>query len=130
MQSMKLAISPENIKRDADVIINLFGNLEIYTANGVLRESDLKSPKICRLLAYIVLNRKSSVPAREIAEAVWPEEAVESDNPGKNLRALIFRLRQSFSLISGYSLIETTPNGYGFNPELNITTMRISTLAL
>ena len=122
MQSMRLAISPENIKRDTDVIINLFGNLEIYTANGVLRESDLKSPKICRLLAYIVLNRKSSVPAREIVEAVWPEEAVESDNPGKNLRALIFRLRQSFSLISGYSLIETTPNGYGFNPELNITT--------
>ena len=122
MRSMKLAISPENIKRDTDVIINLFGNLEIYTANGVLRESDLKSPKICRLLAYIVLNRKSSVPAREIVEAVWPGEAVESDNPGKNLRALIFRLRQSFGLISGYSLVETTPNGYGFNPELNITT--------
>ena len=27
MQSMKLAISPENIKRNTDVIINLFGNL-------------------------------------------------------------------------------------------------------
>ena len=47
---------------------------------------------------------------------------MESDNPGKNLRALIFRLRQSFGLISSYSLIETTPNGYGFNPDLNITT--------
>ena len=122
MQSMKMSISPDNIKRDTDIIINLFGNLEIYTANGVLRESDLKSPKICRLLAYIVLNRKVTVPAREIAEAVWPEEVMESDNPGKNLRALIFRLRQSFGLISSYSLIETTPNGYGFNPELNITT--------
>lgn len=122
MQSMKMSISPDNIKRDTDIIINLFGNLEIYTANGVLRESDLKSPKICRLLAYIVLNRKVTVPAREIAEAVWPEEVLESDNPGKNLRALIFRLRQSFGLISSYSLIETTPNGYGFNPELNITT--------
>ena len=122
MQSMKMSISPDNIQRDTDININLFGNLEIYTANGVLRESDLKSPKICRLLAYIVLNRKVTVPAREIAEAVWPEEVMESDNPGKNLRALIFRLRQSFGLISSYSLIETTPNGYGFNPELNITT--------
>jgi len=122
MQSMKMSISPDNIQRDTDIIINLFGNLEIYTANGVLRESDLKSPKICRLLAYIVLNRKVTVPAREIAEAVWPEEVMESDNPGKNLRALIFRLRQSFGLISSYSLIETTPNGYGFNSELNITT--------
>lgn len=122
MQSMKMTISPDNIERDTDVIINLFGNLEIYTANGVLRESDLKSPKICRLLAYILLNRKVTVPAREIVDAVWPEEAAESENPGKNLRHLIFRLRQSFGLISSYPLIETTPNGYGFNPELNIIT--------
>ena len=122
MQSIKMTISPDNIERDTDVIINLFGNLEIYTANGVLRESDLKSPKICRLLAYILLNRKVTIPAREIVEAVWPGEAAESDNPGKNLRHLIFRLRQSFGLISSYPLIETTPNGYGFNPELNIIT--------
>lgn len=27
MQSMKMSISPENIKRDTDVIINLFGNM-------------------------------------------------------------------------------------------------------
>lgn len=122
MQSMKMSLSPENIKSDTDVIINLFGNLEIYTSNGVLRESDLKSPKICRLLAYMLLNRKATIPAREIVEAIWPEEILETDNPGKNLRALIFRLRQSFSLISSYSLIETTPNGYCFNPKLNIMT--------
>ena len=122
MQSMKMTLSPDSIERDTDVIINLFGNLEIYTAKGVLRESDLKSPKICRLLAYIAISRKATIPAREIVEAVWPDEALESDNPGKNLRALIFRLRQSFSLISSYSLIETTPTGYGFNPMLNIIT--------
>lgn len=122
MQSMKMSMSPENIKNDTDVMINLFGNLEIYTSSGVLHESDLKSPKICRLLAYMLLNRKVMIPAREIVEAIWPEEAIETDNPGKNLRALIFRLRQSFSLISPYSLIETTPNGYRFNPKLNIMT--------
>lgn len=122
MQSMKMTISPDNIERDTDVIINLFGDLEIYTSSGVLRESELKSPKICRLIAYMLLSRKAAIPTREIVEAVWPEEILESDNPGKNLRALIFRLRQSFSLISSYSLIETTPNGYCFNPQLNITT--------
>lgn len=122
VQSLKMSLSPDNIERDTDVIINVFGNLEIYTSGGVLRESDLKSPKICRLLVYMLLNRKVTIPAREIAEAIWAEEALESDNPGKNLRALIFRLRQSFSLISNYSLIETTPNGYCFNPKLNIMT--------
>lgn len=122
MQSLKMSLSPDNIEKDTDVIINVFGNLEIYTSGGVLRESNLKSPKICRLLVYMLLNRKVTIPAREIAEAIWAEEALESDNPGKNLRALIFRLRQSFSLISNYSLIETTPTGYCFNPKLNIMT--------
>ena len=93
MQSMKMSFSPENIKKDTDVIIHLFGNLEIYTSSGVLRESDLKSPKICRLLAYMLLSRKVTIPPREIAEVLWPDEVLENDNPSKNLRALIFRLR-------------------------------------
>ena len=44
MQSMKMSFSPESIENDADIIINLFGDLEIYTSSGVLREGDLKSP--------------------------------------------------------------------------------------
>ena len=86
MQSMKMSFSPENIENDADIIINLFGDLEIYTSSGVLREGDLKSPKCCRLLAYMLLNKKVTIPAMEIAEAIWPEEAAESDNPGKDLQ--------------------------------------------
>lgn len=81
MQSMKMSFSPENIENDADIIINLFGDLEIYTSSGVLREGDLKSPKCCRLLAYMLLNKKVTIPAMEIAEAIWHEEAAESDNP-------------------------------------------------
>ena len=122
MQSMKMSFSPENIENDADIIINLFGDLEIYTSSGVLREGDLKSPKCCRLLAYMLLNKKVTIPAMEIAEAIWPEEAAESDNPGKNLRALVFRLRQAFALVSPHQLIETTTNGYRFNPDLHIMT--------
>ena len=122
MQSMKLSFSPDRIEHDTDVIIHLFGNLEIYTSSGVLRESDLKSPMCCRLLAYMVVNKKVTIPAWELAQALWPEEAVDQENPSKNLRALIFRLRQSFSLISEYQLIETTPNGYRLNPKLNIMT--------
>ena len=83
MQSMKLAISPENIKRNTDVIINLFGNLEINTANGILRESALKSPKICRLLAYIVLNRKPSVPARKVVRQFGQRKRLNQTILGK-----------------------------------------------
>ena len=122
MQSMKMSFSPENIENDADIIINLLGDLEIYASSGVLREGGLKSPKCCRLLAYMLLNKKVTIPAMEIAEAIWPEEAAESDNPGKNLRALVFRSRQAFALVSPHQLIETTTNGYRFNPDLHIIT--------
>lgn len=38
------------------------------------------------------------------------------------MRGLLFRLRQYFSMISPHTLIESTPNGYRINPNLNITT--------
>ena len=122
MQSMKMSFSPDKIENDADIIINLFGDLEIYTSTGILREGDMKSPKACRLLAYMLLSKKSTVTGLEIAEKIWPEEVAESDPPGKNLRTLIFRLRQAFNLVSPHQLIETTNNGYRFNPSLHIMT--------
>ena len=122
MQSMKMSFSPESIENDADIIINLFGDLEIYTSTGVLREGDMRSPKACRLLAYMLLSKKTTVTSLEIAEKIWPEEAAKSDTPGKNLRTLIFRLRQAFDLVSKRQLIETTSSGYRFNPDLHIMT--------
>lgn len=122
MQSIKMSFSPENIENDADIIINLFGDLEIYTSTGVLREGDVKSPKACRLLAYMLLSKKPTVTSLEIAEKIWPEEVAESGPAGKNLRTLIFRLRQAFNLVSNHQLIETTNSGYRFNPNLHIMT--------
>ncbi len=122
LQGMRLKLSPKQILHDTDIIIHVFGNLEIYTSNGVLRESDLKSPKICRLIVYMLLHRRIALPSGRISEALWPEESPNADYGGRNLRTLIFRFRQSFNLISEYQLIETTPNGYRFNPKLSIKT--------
>ena len=99
---------------DTDVIINLLGNLEIYTTNGVLREADLKSPLICKLLAYMLINKKAVIQPRHLIEALWPEGAIEADM-SKNLRAVIFRLRQAFNLISNHQLIDSVTTGYCFN---------------
>ncbi len=122
LDSVKMAWSPESIKSDTDILIHLFGELEIFTSRGVLRESDLKSPKISRLLAYMIISDRSMIPPREIAETIWPEEAYDQENPGKNMRTLIYRLRQTFSLISDQQLIESTAYGYRLNPKLNIMT--------
>ena len=121
MDSLRFAIQPENIRKDTDILVNLFGSLEIYTSKGVLREADIKSQKILRMIAYLLLNRKSSIPPREMAEALWQED-MDIEALSNNMRGFIFRLRQSFSLICKYKLIESTPNGYRINPELNIMT--------
>lgn len=114
------AFSPENIKSDTDVIINLFGQLSVYTSKGVLTESILNSPKLSRLLVYLVLHRERAIPPRMIVDALWPEEEIE--NPSNKVKALAFRLQSAFSIISDYRLVVSTTNGYRLNPELNVMT--------
>ena len=46
----------------------------------------------------------------------------DSTNPAKNMRNLIYRLRQTFGLISEKELIVSTASGYQFNPDLHIMT--------
>ena len=122
LDSAKLAWSPENITNETDILFHLFGELEVYTSQGVLHEADLKSPKIIRLLAYMLLGSRRFFTARELAETLRPDEAFDQENPGKNIKTLIYRLRQVFSMISEQDLIESTPYGYRLNPKLNIMT--------
>lgn len=112
-------ISPR-ITKEKDVYISMFGELKITTSKGVISETELKSPKIARLLVYLLLSRKAAIAPREIQDTIWPEEAC--DLPGKNIKGLVYRLQQAFNLISDYRLIESTSNGYRINSNLNIIT--------
>lgn len=121
-ESARMSLSPEAIESDRDVIFNAFGELEFFTSKGVLREQDCKAPKCCRVVAYLMLNRKSAHPPLEIAEALWPGDGQTAEAVSGSIRGLIYRFRQAFSLISDYQLIESTPNGYRINPDLRILT--------
>ena len=120
METNKRSMKSPQIVKDNDVYISVFGELKITTTQGVLTETDLKSPKISRMLVYLLLSKKRAVTPREIAEALWQDE--ETDTPGKNMKGLVYRLQQMFGLISDYRLIESTAYGYRMNPELNIIT--------
>ena len=120
--SLSMAFSPENIKSSHDVFISLFGELKLHTSHGVLPESDLKSPKISRLLTFMLLSNKKALSSLEIVQEIWPEELEDKDEPGKKVKQLVYRLRQAFSIISDEQLILSTPSGYQFNPDLHITT--------
>lgn len=118
----KMSLSPEEIKTDKDIIINFFGNLEIYTKDGVWKEQEFNSPKCTRAVAYIMLHDKTAHSALAIADALYPEDTSDVDTINKNIRGYIYRFRKSFDLISEHQLIEYTSNGYRLNPALNIKT--------
>ena len=120
LETRKLTIISPRITNATDVYISLFGELKITTEKGVLTEQELKSPKIARLLVYLLLKGKMTASPREIASAIWPGEDIEATV--KNIKGLVYRFRQTFELLSDHRLIESTPTGYQINPRLNVFT--------
>lgn len=114
------AISPDNIKNENDIIINLFGKMEIVTAQGVLTEEELNSPKISRFLVYLLLHRGRAIAPRRICDEIWPDEPC--DNPGSKIKGLAFRLQTAFGVLSDRRLVISVQQGYQINPEWNVTT--------
>lgn len=120
LERMKINAASANIKDNADVIVNLFGGLEIITAQGKLSEAEMKSPLCCKIFVLLVLNRHRGMSAKELSELIWSDK--EYDNPTRNLRSTLYRLRNIFGLLSENALIVTTKTGYRVNPELKIHT--------
>ena len=120
MESTKLALSPEIIQKDNDVVINLFDTFQIITQKGILTDQDLNSAKKSRLIVYLLLHTRRPASPYEITQDLWPNE--DLSRASKNVKALVYRVQQQFSLISDYRLIECTATGYRINPELNIIT--------
>lgn len=120
IDTTRLSLIPEVIKKDTDVVINLFDNFQIITSKGVLTEADLKSPKMCSLIVYLLIHNRFPNAPVGIFNALWPDEDDERAN--SNVKVLVYRFQQIFGLISDYRLIDSTKRGYRINPELNVIT--------
>ena len=116
----RMKAESENMDTSAEIVINLFGGLEIITSKGTLSEAEIKSPLACKLLVLLMMNRHRSMTGRELADALWPD-ADYTDPTGK-LRTLLYRFRTTFRLLSDKELIVTSANGYRINSELSIRT--------
>ncbi len=120
MDRVRMALTPDEIKTDNDVIINFFGGMEITTSAGVWKEQDFNSPKSSRAVAYIMMNRKTAHSPLAIADALYPEDGSDIDTINKNIRGYMYRFRKSFEPICKSKLIEYTPNGYRVSPSANV----------
>lgn len=115
-----LVQTPDEIKKDTDIVIHLFGELEIITAKGIIHERMLKSPRVCRMIVYLLLHSKRPASPYEIISDLWPDEDLDKANI--TVKNLIYKFHQVFSLLSDYRLLESTASGYRINPSLNIIT--------
>lgn len=119
VEGSKMIVPPLMVKKQNEVYISLFGGLEIYTYQGKLNEERIKSPKICRIIVYLLIHRKRSVSAKELAENIWPDDV---DTMIAGVRSLIYRFRKVFRLICDDDLIETVEGKYHINPRLTVAT--------
>lgn len=122
IDSSNMALSPDEIKSDRDIIVNFFGSMEIQTSKGVLEECKVPSPRACRVATFLLLNRKSTFNAWEIAEALWPDEPEKTELISSYIRGYIHKFRQEFKKVSPYQLIKTAANGYQINRDFHIMT--------
>lgn len=122
LDGIKASWSPAEIQDENDIVLHFFGEFSIHTSHGVLRESEINSPGICQLITYLFLHPNRAISTRELAGALNPEEAIDQDNPGENIKYLVYRLRHHYVVLEGISLIDTTVNGYTLNHKLRITT--------
>ncbi len=120
LDRLKINAASADIRKDADVIINLFGGIEIITEQGKLVEAEMKSQTCSKIFALLMLNRHRGMPAKELSDLIWADK--DYDNPTGNLRSNLYRLRNMFELLSDSELIVTTTNGYRINPDLKIAT--------
>lgn len=120
LDRMKTSVASVGISEDTDVIVNLFGGIEMITKQGKLVEVEMKSAVCSKLFVFMMLNRNRAMPTRVLCDTIWGERDYE--NPTNNLRSTLYRLRNMFDLISDKKLIVTQPNGYQINPDLKIHT--------
>ena len=122
IDSSRLALAPEDVKTNKDIIVNLFGSMSICTAKGVLTEKEFSAPKCSRVITYLLLNPKSSFHPLPIVSTLWPEEEDKWEATASYVRNYVHKFKKAFDLISPYPLIVHSGTGYGVNPDLNIMT--------
>lgn len=122
IDSSNMALAPDEIKSDRDIIVNFFGSMEIKTSKGVLEERNFPSPRACRVATFLLLNRKSSFTPWEIASALWPDDPDKTETISTYIRGYIHKFRKEFKLVSPYQLIKTATNGYQINHDFHIMT--------
>ena len=109
------------LKEDRDIYFKLFGEPELHTLKGEVSAETLNSPKLWRLLCYLVI-RQRAVPLRTIAEKLYPGE--DTENSTNALRVVMFRTKPQLESVLDQNevLIKRSDYGYQINAHYHVMT--------
>ncbi|SHI12433.1 hypothetical protein SAMN02745823_02577 [Sporobacter termitidis DSM 10068] len=116
LQNPSRYYSPE--LADDDVVIKLFGGFDIYTNLGSLSFSDISSVQCSRFLLYLLKNRSRTIPVREIADVLWPDQLI--DNPYGMVKGVAFRVRKILDSVCPQKLVVARAGTYAVNDALTL----------
>ena len=102
------------------VHINMFGGLEIISAQGILRDADFTSDQGCNLLTYLLFSRGSIQPVHKLCEINRLDADV--DDPYNSVKGVVYRLRSILSYIGLQDLVQATHGTFIINPKYTIHT--------
>ena len=103
---------------DNDLIVNMFGGLEVWTKRGKLDLGNVASAKCCLLFIYLIFQKDRFVSVRELAEALWPDQIL--DNPYNMVKGVVFRLKKLLDPICEKKVFVARQGTYILNSELNL----------
>ena len=118
LKAAQLKYSAYPVVSEQEIILNFFGGLEVITSIGQMCEDDIKSALCCKLITFLYVNQKRTMPARDIADYLWPNQLV--DNPGASVKRVVYRCRKALSCIGHTPLIVSVSGGYELNRSFAI----------
>lgn len=98
--------------------IYMFGGFEIQTSKGILQEGSFRSPQVCVLISFLLMNRRRMLSIYEISNALWPGQVL--DNPYNQIKNVVFRARKALEGVCEKPLIEDGGGTYFINREVDV----------
>ena len=119
LQNSQNQLLADQIRNDHDVVINLFGGLEIMTKFGRIPAHEIASHRIAPIISILTLRRGRPLSSMAIDSAL--NQSCSDDS--SYIKHQIYRFRQRYSGLFGKEeLIISTPGGYMLNDRLHIMT--------
>ncbi|MDD6154085.1 MAG: bacterial transcriptional activator domain-containing protein [Eubacteriales bacterium] len=108
-------------KKEADhriFDVKLFGELEITDGSRTLREDDMKSQQMLKLLACLLLSPGEGLVNTEMEDILWDTQV---SDPMHALKNLVYRLRRALADVwPDVKFIISSSGHYYINPKLDI----------